>query len=165
MLPSEILRKSIEEQYGIDLSPYIWNEEFKEQVFSIELDKILESKASTLREIYEHGFNIGHCGLTSRYLAIRYPRANLFYGTAKLLIGTKSAPNGEHAWITLNNHLIDTTLMLCIPLQEAQQFGYIPEKNIEASSARMLSEYDLYEHDFNELERQKRGITITKKTN
>ena len=54
-----------------------------------ELDEYLEENAKTLGEVYEKGFNIGHCGLTSRYIARRFEEANMYCGKAKLLVGTK----------------------------------------------------------------------------
>lgn len=163
MLPSEELRQSISEKYNIDLEQYKWNKEFQQRIFEIELDKALEEHASTLKDIYQKGFNIGHCGLTSRYLAKQFDTATLYYGTATLLIGTKNSPNGEHAWTTLNGYLIDSTLMIAIPLEFANELGYIIEKQIAHSSARMLSEYDIYEHEYTN---EQKGISFThKKTN
>ena len=148
MLPSEELRKEISQLYNINLEKFAWSEELKKQILSIKLDEDLETNAETLEEIYTLGYNIGHCGLTSRYIAKQFNEAKLFYGKAKLLVGTKSAPNGEHAWTTINNFLIDTTLMLCIPITEIIKLGYITEKQIAHVSARMLSEYDKYDNDF-----------------
>ena len=148
MLPSEELRKEISQLYNINLEKFAWSEELKKQILSIKLDEDLETNAETLEEIYTLGYNIGHCGLTSRYIAKQFNEAKLFYGKAKLLVGTKSAPNGEHTWTTINNFLIDTTLMLCIPITEIIKLGYITEKEIAHDSARMLSEYDKYDNDF-----------------
>ena len=38
--------------------------------------------------------------------------------------------------------------MLCIPITEIIKLGYITEKEIAHDSARMLSEYDRYDNDF-----------------
>lgn len=160
MLPSEELRQSISETYNIDLNKYAWNEEFKKQVLSTKLDKELELHANTLEDIYQLGFNIGHCGLTSRYICIRFKEATLYYGNASLLVGTPNSPNGEHAWTVINEYLIDSTLMICIPLSEATNLGYIPQKQVASDSARMLSEYDLYD-----LEYEKQDNHTYKKTN
>ena len=163
MLNSELLRQQIAKQYNIDLESYKWNEECTNEVFSIQLDPHLESYASTLGEIYKKGFNIGHCGLTSRYLARAFDEATLYYGKAKLLVGTKNSPNGEHAWIILNNHLIDTTLMICIPISMASILGYVIEKEIAHDSARLLSEYDILDLEYIA---QQKNISLTpKKTN
>ena len=148
MLPSEKLRKEIAEKYNINLEQYVWPEQFKDIVFFIKLDTDLETNAKTLGDIYEKGFNIGHCGLTSRYVARKFEEANLYYGKSQLLVGTKNSPNGEHAWTTIEGFLVDTTLMLLIPVSEALKLGYQPEKKIEYKSARTLSEYDIYDLEY-----------------
>ena len=78
MLPSELLRKEIEEKYNVDLEQYTWPEQFRNLVFSILLDENLEENARTLKEIYEKGFNIGHCGLTSRYISRKFDEAKMY---------------------------------------------------------------------------------------
>ena len=149
MLPSEELRQTISQTYNINLSQYAWSEEFKQLVFSAQLDELLEKNAHTLEEIYQKGFNIGNCGLTSRYIARRFDEAELFYGRATLLIGTKNSEDGDHAWTIINNHVIDSTLMLCIPINEAEKLGYVPEKQIEHNCARLLSEFNVYDNEYN----------------
>ena len=72
MLPSERLRKDISKKYNVELEQYAWPEQFSELVFKIELDESLETNAKTLKDVYEKGFNIGHCGLTSRYIARKF---------------------------------------------------------------------------------------------
>ena len=106
-----------------------------------------ELNQETLKEIYEYGFNIGHCGLTSRYVVRNFDNARLYYGKAKLLVGTPSSPNGEHSWTTLDGYLIDTTLMISFPEEKRVELGYITEKEIAQQSARILSEYDTYENE------------------
>ena len=149
MLPSEELRQTISQTYNINLSQYAWSEEFKQLVFSTQLDELLEKNAHTLEEIYQKGFNIGNCGLTSRYIARRFDEAELFYGRATLLIGTKNSEDGDHAWTIINNHVIDSTLMLCIPINEAEKLGYVPEKQIEHECARLVSEFNVYDNEYN----------------
>ncbi len=160
MLPSEELRKEIEKTYNINLAQYAWSKELKQEIFSTQLDNHIETYATTLKEIYEYGFNIGHCGLTSRYVCRKFENATLFYGQAKLLVGTDSSPNGEHAWTILNNYLIDTTLMVVIPIDKIIEFGYTPEREIAPFSARVLSEYDTYDTEFkkNKIKAKRIGI-------
>ena len=148
MLPSEKLRQLISKVYKIDLEKYAWPQDLQAAIFTTPLDKDLETNASTLREIYEHGFNIGHCGLTSRYVCRKFNNANLHYGISSLLIGTKNSPNGEHAWTTINDILIDTTLMICLPLSKAIEYGYKIERTISREGAVLLSEYDLFDNDY-----------------
>ena len=158
MLPSELLRKQIEEKNNINLEKYSWDKDLKQQIFSIELDNTIETQATNLKEIYEHGFNIGHCGLTSRYICRKFDKAKLFYGKANLLIGTASAPNGEHAWTNIDDFIIDTTLMICIPENLAIELGYTKEKEIAPISARMLSEYDTYDSEFDKVKQTNNSI-------
>lgn len=150
MLPAEKLRILIEKLYNIDLEKYARSEELKNEIFAIQLDKILEENANTLEEIYVNGFNIGHCGLTSRYVIRKFNDASLHYGICEMLIGTKSSNNGNHAWVEYNGLLIDTTLMLCIPLDKKNTFGYETKNIIDRDSALLLSEYDIYDNDFYE---------------
>ena len=145
MLPSELLRKEIEEKYNVDLEQYTWPEQFRNLVFSILLDENLEENARTLKEIYEKGFNIGHCGLTSRYISRKFDEAKMYYGRAKLLEGTKDSPNGEHSWTIIEEFVVDSTLMLLIPVSEAVKLGYLAEKKLAYTSARMLSEYEVFD--------------------
>ena len=162
MLPSEILREEIEKKYNINLKQYAWNNELKQQIFSTQLDETIEEQASTLEEIYKYGFNIGHCGLTSRYVCRKFDEAKLFYGKSDLLVGTKASPNGEHAWTIINGFIIDTTLMICIPENLAKDYGYVKEKEIVSFNARILSEYDTYDSEFYKTN-QNNKQTINKK--
>lgn len=147
-LPSEQLRLEISQEHKVNLEQYAWSDEFKEQVFAIRLDKELEHSADTLSEIYKYGYNIGHCGLTSRYLIRTYEHSTLCYGKSKLLVGTDSSPNGEHAWLNMDEQIVDTTLMISIPIEKAEELGYYTERTIAPISARELSEYDIYEREF-----------------
>ena len=147
MLPSDILRREISKKYNINLEQYVWTEEFKKKIFEINLDKNLEESANNLNDIFQQGFNIGHCGLTSRYTVRNFDNARLYYGKANLLSGTPSSPNGEHSWSTLEGYLIDSTLMISFPEEKRVELGYITEKEIAPQSARILSEYDTYESE------------------
>ena len=151
MLPSEKLRNEIEKRHKVNLNQYAWTEELNLELFSIILDEYIETHATTLKEVYELGFNIGHCGLTSRYVCRQFDNAALFYGTANLLIGTPSSPNGEHAWTLLNDYLIDTTLMISVPVEKARELGYAPKKEIAHLGARILSEFDTYESEYKKM--------------
>ena len=163
MIPSDALRKEISKNHGIDLDQYAWPEDFKKHIFSIKLDKDLEVNADTLEDIYIHGFNIGRCGLTSRYITREFENACLYYGKAKLLVGTKNSPDGEHAWTCINDLLIDSTLMICIPESKAKDFGYIPQKKIAYDSARMLSEFDVFDREFENTNNKDNSVTLKSK--
>lgn len=152
MLESEVLRKNLGDLYGIDLEKYKWNESLEKEIFSIDLDDWYEEKISTLKmqEIYEKGLNIGRCGLTSRYFAIHFPDAVYHRGKCSILVGTKNAEHGEHAWITREEDgitfIYDSTLMLKIPESVASKY-YKTEIILDYNSARTLSEYEAYSND------------------
>ena len=147
MLPSEELRQEVSQEHRINLEQYAWTPELKETIFDIDLDKETEPSLDKLGEAYLYGLNIGHCGLTSRYIVRNFDNARLYYGKANLLSGTPSSPNGEHSWTTLDGYLIDTTLMISFPEEKRVELGYITEKEIAQQAARILSEYDTYESE------------------
>lgn len=148
MLPSEKLRLLISQIYKIDLEKYAWSPELKELIFRIQLDKYLEETLDYLGEAYSLGFNIGHCGLTSRYFVRGLENANLYYGILPILAGTKNSPTGNHAWVVFDGMLIDPTLMICVPEDMASELGYIPHKIIAQGHDKILSDYDTYESEF-----------------
>ena len=148
MFPPEQLRKKVSLENRIDLEQYKWSKELTQRILEINLDKELEPSADTLRDVYSQGFNIGHCGLTSRYVVKTFKGAALYYGKSKLLVGTPASPDGEHAWTILEHNLIDTTLMISIPIEKIEELGYIPEKEISPISAKHLSEYDVYDIEY-----------------
>lgn len=147
MLPSEILRDIISKRIGIDLNQYAWNEEFKNFVFKIKLDKMYEETIFNMSEVYKQGFNIGHCGLTSRYLVQNLKNSDLYYGKFSGLVGTKRSEKGGHAWVVQDELVIDTTLMIMLPIDKAKEIGYTFERKLSRSSATVLSEYELYSHE------------------
>lgn len=148
MLPSEKLRLLISKTYDINLEQYAWPESLKTSFLSVKLDEDYETDISTMQEVYSKGFNIGHCGLTSRYFSINFEESMLHYGTCELLKGTKSSIDGNHAWITLNETLIDTTLMIIIPLSKAKELGYSTLRTIAKESSKVLPEYDTFSSEF-----------------
>ena len=147
MLPSEQLRLEVSHEHNMDLEQYKWSDELKERILEIDLDKEVEPTFDKMSEVYTIGFNLGHCGLTSRYVVREFDKAKLYYGKSKLLAGTPSSPNGEHAWTILDGYIIDTTLMISFPETKIVEFGYIPEKEILPLAAKVLSEYDTYESE------------------
>ncbi|MGN1012383.1 MAG: hypothetical protein ACI4ON_00945 [Clostridia bacterium] len=155
MLPSEELREIISKKINIALNQYAWNDEFRDFVFGLCLDKDYEYSLNYLDEVFKYGLNIGHCGLTARYLVINIPHTDLYYGIFPPLIGTKNSPTGSHAWAVCGNYVLDTTLMLAIPIEEAKNLGYIFEKKINSNSAKCLSEYELFSNEFEHYKQEK----------
>lgn len=142
---SDYLRNKICEKYDVMLQQYVWHDELNDFFMDIKLG-IDETLVKTMKEVYELGFNIGNCGLTSRYFAIAMPKAELAYGTLTLLKGTKRSITGNHAWTIIDDYYIDSTLRLMIPKDVASKLGYTVEKVLAYDSARMLSEYQLFSH-------------------
>lgn len=168
MLPSEKLRKLIAKENQFDLEKYAWNKDLVDLVMSIDLDPLYEDKITKMESVYKFGFNIGQCGLTARYLVRNIRGSILCYGTCDLLKGTKKANDGNHAWIQINDILIDTTLMINIPLSLIDTLGYHLQKIISPDSALELSEYNTYsnevvDYENNHGEYQKELFTINKK--
>lgn len=161
MLPSEILRDKISKRINVDLSEYAWNDKLKQTIFNIKLCKDLEEKVDSLKEIYEYGLNIGHCGLTARYLMRSFSDLELYYGRFNALIGTKNSIDGNHAWVTTHDYIIDTTLMIILPIETALKIGYVPEKKIAKKSAIVLSEYELFSNEYTLYLDQREFYTFT----
>ncbi len=148
MIPSERLRLLIEKIYNVDLEKYKWPEELQKVIFETNLDKDYEEYSHTLEDAYVNGFNIGHCGLTARYLARCFEKAAMHIGVLSLLVGTKRSTSGNHAWVELEKFLIDPTLMIIIPISKKEELGYKTKKVLAYDSARTLSEYDTYENEY-----------------
>ncbi|MDF2865607.1 MAG: hypothetical protein K0R72_416 [Clostridia bacterium] len=146
---SDDLRIKLSKKFSFDLEHYVWNDELNDYLMNIKLSNN-EDLVQTMRQVYEFGYNIGHCGLTSRYFAIALKKAELAYGTLPILIGTKGSKNGNHAWIINEGYVIDSTLRLMIPEEIAPSLGYVTEKILAYDSARMLSEYELFSRSASE---------------
>lgn len=149
MLPSEILRNKISKRIKVNLNEFAWNYKLKQLIFNIELCKDLEEKVNSMKQVYEYGLNIGHCGLTARYLMRNFSDLDLYYGKLNGLIGTKNSIDGNHAWVVTHDYIIDTTLMIILPVELALKIGYIPEKKIAKTSATVLSKYELFSNEYN----------------
>lgn len=140
----------------VNLEDYVWGKDLKDFVFNIKLDPEREDKVNTMQEVYEEGYNEGHCGLTSRYLArnddsIELPPRD---ATCSLLKGTAGSNNGNHCWCFKDGFIIDTTLMIKIPVELAGKLGYSWDGMLNHDSSRQLSEYDTYSREAN---RRKNG--------
>lgn len=169
MLPSENLREIISQKININLNRYAWNKDFKEFIFKMTLNEDYEKDVHYLKEVFTYGLNIGHCGLTARYIVMHIPSAELYYGKFLPLAGTKNSPNGTHVWIVFENYVIDTSLMLILTTEEAKELGYIFEKKISPSSIKHLSEYELFSNELKNYQKDKenfiKGLVLTPSNN
>ena len=148
MLPSEKLRTIVEEKCNLPLSDFAWDSEMKMRIFSIPTESGFEPHCPTLFQAYANGFNIGHCGTTSRYFSRAFPASRMHVGIMKYLAGTKHSTNGAHAWVEMDGMLLDPTLMILLPTSLKEEFGYITDRILAKDSSTILSEYDLFEHEF-----------------
>lgn len=158
MLPSEELRDKISQIINIDLNRYAWNKDFKNFVFNFKLDNLYEDELCYLEEAFLYGLNIGHCGLTSRYIALNIPKVDLYYGKFLPLAGTKNSKDGNHAWTVCGEYVIDTTLMIVLKIEDAKKLGYIFERKIDPESAKILSEYDTFSREFRQYNKDKEAF-------
>lgn len=148
-MPSDYLRQLISQEYNLDLEQYKWSSEFTDKICSYKTKEGFEPTIKTLREVFDNGYNIGNCDLTSRYLSINDENAYLHHGFNKYLVGTKNAKNGGHAWIESNGYVIDTSLMIMFPVELKSEFGYTTKGILIKEASVYLSEYNLYEFEKN----------------
>ncbi len=113
MIPSVKLRKIISKNHKINLDAFSWNKEFNNNIFKI---TFYDGRTKTsLKKIFENGYNIGNCLLTSYYVINAIENAYICTGKVEILKGTKNSKDGDHVWIENDSYIIDTTLMICIP--------------------------------------------------
>lgn len=146
---NDVTREVDEFSYYINLDDYVWDDEFKSFVFNIKLNTDIEESVSTMKEVYDEGLNVGHCGLTSRYLAINDFEVELPFKNSKcnLLKGTAGSDYGNHCWCFKGDYIIDTTLMIRIPGDIAIKLGYSWDGILYHDSSRVLSENDTYSRE------------------
>lgn len=84
----------------------------------------------TLGKLLRKGENYGRCGMYAKAFS------NLFYkdikhtihmGVCKGIRGSKNSFDGSHAWLEVGDKLIDTSLMMAIPLKYKEDLGYKTE--------------------------------------
>lgn len=93
-------------------------------------------------QIFEIGLNIGHCGSTARYLSFIFDNFKIVEGRCDFLKGTEGSPNGEHAWLEVDDYVYDTTLLFKINKEYAYSVvGYSP---IMVTDSDELKKDDIY---------------------
>ena len=78
-------------------------------------------------DVFLYGFNIGSCTSICEQLSYSFNHCFICGGRLPLLEGTKNSPDGSHTWISYNEKIIDTTLMLIIDEKFSEKIGYIEE--------------------------------------
>lgn len=85
----------------------------------------------TLGKALRKGLNYGRCGLFSKIFSntiLQGYKHTYNVGYLDVISGSKNSPNGNHAWIETNNYIIDTSLLMAIPIEFKKSFGYETEK-------------------------------------
>ena len=87
----------------------------------------------TLGRLLRQGQNYGKCGIFAKAFS------NIFYGDkyhtmhigkCSSIVGSKNSSDGCHAWLEIDDMILDTSLMAMIPMEFKETFGYKSE-NIE----------------------------------
>lgn len=79
----------------------------------------------TFTEHFEDGINIGSCTSMSRQLSYSFDSCYICGGILPILKGTKNSIDGSHTWILTGDKIIDTSLMLVIDKDYANELGYV----------------------------------------
>lgn len=91
--------------------------------------KICESSNPnlTFEKALKKGLNYGRCGLFAKLYSNKFlvGREHTYHqGVCKNIVGSKNSDDGNHAWLEYDGKIIDTSLMLIIPIEYKQELGY-----------------------------------------
>ncbi len=136
MIPSKKLRRLISKKNKIQLEDFSWEKELEKKVFKILFEDM------TLKDIFENGYNIGNCLLTSSCIFSLLDNASICSGKVEILKGTKNSINGDHVWIETDEYIIDTTLMVKIPINSIYSKYYNKEYTISPTFSPTDLNYD-----------------------
>ena len=79
-------------------------------------------------EGFKEGKNLGGCTIWAKQLSYSLPDGcQIAGGTVEYLKGTVNSEDGEHTWVVWNRKIYDTTFMLTIDLQFANNLKYVQE--------------------------------------
>ncbi len=81
----------------------------------------------TFEKVLKKGLNYGRCGLFAKLYSNKFllgQEHTYHQGVCKNIVGSKNSDDGNHAWIEFNDKLIDTSLMIIMPLEYKQELGY-----------------------------------------
>lgn len=96
--------------------------------FSSELwDKIRNQNIriiNNFEDVFVNGANIGYCTVASKQLSYSFNECFICGGVLPVLKNTPNCIDGSHTWINYNGKIIDTTLMLIIDEDFANEIGY-----------------------------------------
>lgn len=127
-------------QRGIELGKVRgFDEELWSDIYCINVPKY-----HSFEDIFSLGYNIGTCTTTSTYLSYIFNYCEICGGTVSFLKGTNNSPDGRHTWVSHDNKIIDTSLMLIIDDDYLKEFGYVMENHYNPNQ----SPYYDYSRDF-----------------
>lgn len=106
------------------------------------ISKAKEIDVPTFSSLYEYlarGEHIGACGFTSKIFGIYYhdifKNIECHEGALPIIEGSKKSINGNHAWIEADyngkRYIIDTSLLVAIPIELKEAIGYKTHGNSE----------------------------------
>jgi len=95
-----------------------------------EWDKIYNQNSmgmSDLEDAFRNGENIGGCTTYSVRLSYSFDNVYICGGTLSYLEGTKNSLDGRHTWMVSDGYIYDTSLMLVVKEDFANELGYVLE--------------------------------------
>ncbi len=106
------------------------------------ISKSKEIDVPTFSSLYEYlvrGEHIGTCGFSSKLFGIYYHNSfkniECHDGVLPIIKGSKKSSNGNHAWIEADyngkRYIIDTSLLVAIPIELKETIGYQTKGNTE----------------------------------
>ena len=112
------------------------------------LNKIKNFKLTdnmNMYDFFDKELNIGYCGLTALLLSLLFDDCSVAFGKNIYIEGTKNSPNGEHAWLKVNNLVYDTSLGLIF---NGNGLGYDESFTLSKNDLRSIQEYNMMEELF-----------------
>lgn len=82
-------------------------------------------------EVLRDGYNQGYCTVASKQVSYSMDNCFICGGTLPILAGTANCKDGSHTWISKDNTIYDTTLMLVIDESLIENFGYNEENRYD----------------------------------
>ena len=140
MIPSKFLRLIISRNHKINLKEFSWTKEFETAVFH--MDFYDDWHKISLKAIFNDGYNIGNCLLTSYYVSKAIEDSLICTGKVEILKGTKNSPNGDHVWVENEDYIIDTTLMIKLPKKHKYAKYYHKDSCIQQKNTKNDISYE-----------------------
>ena len=99
----------------------------------------------TMYDFFVHGLNSGYCGFTVLLLSLMFDDCSIVFGKNDYIKGTENSPNGEHAWLKVNDKIYDTSLGLVF---KGNGLGYEESFSINKSDLNFIYEYAMMDELF-----------------